>query len=308
MLSTSEANPDQEDDAGHTCIHVACQKGCLITVKELVINHNCSITKGNKERGATAIHLSAFSGHLNVVKFLCTRPNFNPSMKDKNGVTALHCACQANYLEVVKYLVLEQNCSSHMPDNNGKTPIHVAVISNSVDVLNFFKEKNFDTKLPEGLERLSRFEEVAHRFHSVHRSGNDKISIRRHVVDGNMNLVRADIASNPSLVQSLGPHNETLLHCASLAGHLRIVKYLVEEHKCDINAKTIDGSTPIHNSAEKGHTSSLEFLTSQPKCNVEIRDKRGYTPLHLAAKNGHLEICKIICSVAESPEVTDNHE
>ena len=61
---------------------------------------------------------------------------------------------------------------------------------------------------------------------SMQKSGHDFLSVRKHLKEGNLEKLREDISKNPSLLHSLGPQKETLLHNASHTGHLEIVKYL----------------------------------------------------------------------------------
>ena len=54
----------------------------------------------------------------------------------------------------------------------------------------------------------------------------------------------------------------TALHIAALAGHLAVVKLLVER-KCDINSKAQGSFTPLYMAAQENHIDVLKYLLSK---------------------------------------------
>ena len=53
------------------------------------------------------LHLAAFGGHLDIVKYLIPKFADRRFDVDRNGDTCLHWAAQEGHLSVVKYLVEE---------------------------------------------------------------------------------------------------------------------------------------------------------------------------------------------------------
>uniref|UniRef100_A0A1X7SFH1 Uncharacterized protein n=1 Tax=Amphimedon queenslandica TaxID=400682 RepID=A0A1X7SFH1_AMPQE len=124
-------------------------------------------------------------------------------------------------------------------------------------------------------------------------------------------------------------YNERPLHKACESGNVDIVRHLVIDKHCDVNAKGRNGYTPLHYACDNGHFEIVKFLTNQPQCNIEAKasfikirplhlacksgnvdivrhlvidkhcnvnakGRNGYTPLHYACDNGHFEIVKFL--------------
>ena len=114
---------------------------------------------------------------------------------------------------------------------------------------------------------------------------------------------------------SVGDHGVTAIHMAARAGHLEIVRFIIENLQdqnqsaspCRIdsvpqltcgdhfhkNPQNTDGVTPLHLAALNGHFETCAFIIKLVS-NRNPKDKNGNTPLHGAAKRGHLQIYKLI--------------
>ena len=86
----------------------------------------------------------------------------------------------------------------------------------------------------------------------------------------------------------------TPLHHASKNGHLEVVKYLVETHDCNPLCTDMDNSTPLHRAAAYGRLEVLSYFAITQNCSTLIRDSYNDTPLHDAALEGHLKVIKFI--------------
>ena len=105
------------------------------------------------------------------------------------------------------------------------------------------------------------------------------------------------IVNCDSLVNNEG---STLLHLACFSsGNVELVRYLVEEVGCDINAKENNDHTSLHIACEKNQLEIVKFLTSKPKCNRESVSKLGNKPLHLACGlSGNVELVRFLVEEA----------
>ena len=69
------------------------------------------------------LHCAAAEGHLERVKELIEKSQYDPERKTPDGITPLHCASCCGMLEVVKYLVDHLKCNPSPKDNNGECPL-----------------------------------------------------------------------------------------------------------------------------------------------------------------------------------------
>lgn len=100
-LEKYEVNDLQE------CLYVACTRGELADVKDLIENHKCD-PKAKSLSGADALSFASVFGHLDVVKYLVEECGSDPHAQ---GELALITAVRSGDLDLVKYLVEEHECS-----------------------------------------------------------------------------------------------------------------------------------------------------------------------------------------------------
>ncbi|VDD87028.1 unnamed protein product [Enterobius vermicularis] len=84
----------------------------------------------------------------------------------------------------------------------------------------------------------------------------------------------------------------TLLHIASSAGYLNLVKYLLE-NGADASEKGKYESTALHFASIQGHSEVIKCLLENG-ANVNARDFKKLTPLHYASQNGCYEAVKCL--------------
>ena len=85
----------------------------------------------------------------------------------------------------------------------------------------------------------------------------------------------------------------TALHLASANGFIEVVKYLVNELHCDINAKNKSLSTPLSWAAFNGHKSVVEFLLEKG-ADFDVKNVNGKKPSELAYDCGFYDVSDIL--------------
>nr|XP_039272544.1 protein fem-1 homolog CG6966-like [Styela clava] len=85
------------------------------------------------------------------------------------------------------------------------------------------------------------------------------------------------------------------LWCASAAGHLPVVKCLVQ-NKANSNSTTMTNSTPLRAACFDGHLGIVKYLLDH-KADVEIANRHGHTCLMIACYKGHKEIVKTLLEI-----------
>ena len=87
----------------------------------------------------------------------------------------------------------------------------------------------------------------------------------------------------------------TALHLASANGFLDVVKYLINELHCDINAKNKSQSTPLSWAAFNGQKAVVEFLLEKG-ADFDIKNANGKKPSELAYDSGYYDVSDILLS------------
>jgi ankyrin repeat protein len=82
------------------------------------------------------------------------------------------------------------------------------------------------------------------------------------------------------------------LWCAAAAGHLDVVKCLVE-HKAKVNSTTKTKSTPLRAACYDGHLEIVKYLI-QNQADPEIANRHGHTCLMIACYKGHYDIARFL--------------
>ena len=109
------------------------------------------------------------------------------------------------------------------------------------------------------------------------------------LIEVSESLVRHD----QDLLNSVEENNWGALHYACLAGHVDIVKFLVNK-RVNCNKVTIDEWTPLQLCSYLGRADCLSFLLSHPNLLINKLTKFRGTALHLACEAGHLPIVQML--------------
>jgi ankyrin repeat protein len=114
---------------------------------------------------------------------------------------------------------------------------------------------------------------------------------------GDLQRVKALITKHPGCVHSDGipdgTSGYTPLHYASRAGHIDIVKVLIEAGAA-VNAVTsVSLASALHRAAYAGHLKVVEILL-QAGAVVDLEDADGQTALYKATQQGHSEIVELL--------------
>ena len=91
--------------------------------------------------------------------------------------------------------------------------------------------------------------------------------------------------------------DNTSLHYAARLGKYKMVKYLVNKHKCDPNIRGTKGRTPVHVASCIGNLNIVRYLIEDCNCSPTTLDDEQVAPLDMAVRNGHLDIMKYLHEV-----------
>ena len=219
-------------------------------------NGHLDVVKYLLERGANihaqddwALIGSAAKGHLNVVKYLLERGADIHAHYDY----ALRWNAEEGHLHIVKYLV-ERGANIHAQDDYALK----WSAEGHLDVVKYLVERGAD----------------------IH--AQDDMALRFSAEKGYLEIVKYLVESGADIYA----RNDEALRESARNGHLNVVKYLVESG-ADIHAKNDEA---LRLSAEKGHLNVVKYLV-ESGADIHTEDDEA---LRSSALEGHLKIVKYL--------------
>lgn len=103
---------------------------------------------------------------------------------------------------------------------------------------------------------------------------------------GRVEMVKAVIAKDASLVNVVDGEVRTCLHLACNAGHLEVVKALCREEGVQLANKDRKGFTCLALAAMSGYKEIVDVLLEKDQSLASIRDRSGKSPFDLAVEFG----------------------
>ena len=138
ILIDAKVPLDQQDGTGRTALHLSSWFDHSNVVSLLISSG------ANKEvtdfAGHTPLHLACWFGHIETAKILLNA-GANINALDQVGRTPLHFACQHNRPNIVQ-LLLEKGANTKLKDVNGKTPEAVATEYSCVEIVELLQKHN----------------------------------------------------------------------------------------------------------------------------------------------------------------------
>merc|ERR1719273_1642531 len=127
-------------------------------------------------------------------------------------------------------------------------------------------------------------------------------------LEGELELVKktAREVPNPSAANDEGI---TALHNAICAGHIDIVRFLVE-FGCDVNAQDSDGWTPLHCAASCNNLEMVKFLVEHGACifATTLSDRETAAEKCEEEEEGYRGCFEYLCSIQENLGIMNNGE
>ncbi|KRY15716.1 Serine/threonine-protein kinase TNNI3K, partial [Trichinella patagoniensis] len=214
-LLEKEADVHQIDWASFTPLHLASYFGFTEIVRLLLLfSSNPNSLTGVQD---TPLHLAALKGHYETVELLLSKPELCVVWPNQEKSTVFHYCAQFGHLEIMKLLLDDIqrydiiSACVHEGNLYGDTPLHNACYSNQFEIVKLL----------------------------ISRSGFDCLSKE------NM-------------------FSETPLHAACTAGkNVDLIGYLLKQPGVNVNCQGRDGHTPLHSACYNGHLKVVKFLLDQ---------------------------------------------
>ena len=132
MLLQKGANITAKNKEDASAIHLAAREGNLQIVK-LLINKQPSVVKDKNKSGETPLHIAAEYKKSQVVSELLEH-RADAIVYDHQKSTPLHIACQNGDISIAK-LLIKNHDSCNLQDKNGLTPLHLAIKNKNPNII-----------------------------------------------------------------------------------------------------------------------------------------------------------------------------
>ncbi|EDL81315.1 rCG31461 [Rattus norvegicus] len=241
-----------------------------------------------KNQGRTALQVAAYLGQVELVRLLL-QARASVDLLDEEGNTALHYTAMGNQPEATR-LLLSAGCGVDAQNGTRSTALHVAVQRGFLEVVKILCEHGCDVNLPDAHADTP--------LHSAISAGAGASSI----VEVLTEVPGIDVTATNS-------QGFTLLHHASLKGHVLAVRKILARARQLVDAKKEDGFTALHLAALNNHREVAQVLIREGRCDVNVRNRKLQSPLHLAVQQAHLGLVPLLvdagCNVNTEDEEGD---
>ncbi|EQC25979.1 hypothetical protein SDRG_16167 [Saprolegnia diclina VS20] len=277
------ADPNWQNEEGHTPLYIACQRGHESMVNSL-ISYGADIHKCST-RGETVLHVASRFGHIKVFRALLWRKGLSVDQRDNEGRTALYIACRYGHVAIVEKIAFARTLLGRRPDldqraNDGTSALFTACEHGQDHLVNLLM---WNGASPTGEDNEGRTPLYIASLH------------------GHKAIVRDLLLYRWGNVRQATKRGETPLHAASSRGHDAVVQILLVAG-ASVDQCNDRGQTPLWIAAKEGHLSTLYLLVGKSNANVDHADELGRTPLFMAVESGHLDIVKFL--ISEGANVT----
>ncbi|XP_053275231.1 85/88 kDa calcium-independent phospholipase A2 isoform X1 [Pleuronectes platessa] len=259
--------------AGQTPLHLACERGDLVCVKEL-LDESQARTDIRDRNGETPMHFAAKQDSPAVIQVLCSRLCSGVNELNSNGETPLHVACRMGRMEAVKAL-LDGGAKCGVVGGTGY-PIHSAMK---------YSEKGCVQEILKADPGQLQAEDSLYGGTPLHWAKTAEMC--------------RILLEHGCAVNYLSKTGESALHILTKRGRFEASMVLLT-HGANANLKGQDGNTALHLAMKMDHMELIKALMVFG-ADVEIHNDLGETPGLIAARTSKGPNRKILldmlCSV-----------
>jgi ankyrin repeat protein len=265
---------------GDNCklLHEAARGNHIQTVRTLVdLGASCDIEDAN---GKTVLHESAEAGRLEVAKLIVERQEMSCrenefecnvlldrataklnrlNVRDNEGNTPFHLAAAAGNTKLLDYLL---SAGSDLRSSNvrGEYPLTLAARYGRNDSVELLLQRQCVVKCEDIMTS----------------------AMTAAIVAGHVDTTSLLLRSGAPVS---GGKNEKPIHAASRTGQMDIVIQLLQ-HGASLNCRTDSGNTALHLASEAGHLRLVKYLVELESDQLETPNYESETSPQLAARNG----------------------
>ncbi len=303
LLGQKNINVNAFHEHGFTSLNLAVSRGHLKVVQEFLKHSDIDVKLDNENKNIpTPLYVAVSNGHLKIVQELLKHSNIDV-------YKSLTFAVNNGHLKIVQDLLkhIDVNKYLTLAVSKGHLKIVRELLKHSnIDVYSVDKDGYNILQLAckEGKEKIvkliidiigkqSRDKLIAY-INTPTNSGETPLVIA--VKAGHVNIVKHLVENGAEVNQGDKECKITPLHWAVKRGRLQVTELLLQQKDIDVKATDKLGWTPLHIAAGNSHLNIVELLVKHKQIHLNATNKDGYTPLHLAAINGHLKVVDLLLS------------
>ena len=323
LVNEYKLDPNFKSSDGMQAVHYAADVGAIDVLEYLIEDCGCDLSTVSGIINMNVFHFSAANGHFSFIKTIIDHyPQYTSLLHSTNnkGVLPIHYASHSGIIQLVTFLIDEMKCDITTKDKKGVTCVIWACMSGNLDLVKILiKQYKCNPRISGGIASLV----VAVTYGNVHTLQWLRQEYRINVamyqkgklifaaIKLNYLYCLKHLLNNYSFdINATDPTDgtqSTLLHLACQKGHVATVLYLTSLHKCDISAKTSNGSTALHLACKSCSLPILKHLVEECHMDLIIRDYNGMAPVHVACEAGSLSLVKYIIEHSSlSLDITDS--
>ena len=265
LVNEYKLDPYVEDSIGMQAVHYAAQVGTIDVLEYLIKDCGCDLSTVGGIHNENVFHHSAWDGHYSLIKYIIDcYPQYTSllhSTDDDNALT-IHYACTSGVIQLVTFLIDVMKCDVTTENKSGYTCVMHACQSGNLDLVKLL------IKTYKLNPRIS--------------AGKGTSSLSAAVIYGNVYILEW---LRQEYHISVAMFNDGLLpFAAARYNHLYCLKHLLNNYSFDINAtdpREDTQPTLLHLACQEGHVAIVLYLTSIPKCDISAKTSNGSTAHHL---------------------------
>ena len=282
FLIRSGADPGALSEDGSTILHEAAFSGKLDMVK-YVSDHCPEMFEIANVRTYLAVHFAAQEGHLDVLMHILSMGE-GPVPDTCENQTILHISAYNGRMNIVQYICNKHTEMLCKKDLNGALASHYAARGGFMDILDLLLSKGPDvcatTSTGATILHLAAF-------------------------DGKVDAVKHICNKYPKLLHKLDNTGHDVAHYGAGSGNLDLLKFVIEQG-LDPMAVTSNGSTLLLKAAVGGKLEIVEFICSAYPDMLDICDEFGCNALHYSACGGYIDVLQYLCTFGLDPMIKTN--
>lgn len=212
--------------------------------------------------------------------------------KTIKGCTLLHLACKeaSSSMEILEILLQRDEIDINAQDAHGWTPLMYAVAANHIQAM----QRLFNIRTCD----INAKSKASHTALMISCSSTELHAC----TEALLRHAGIDVTTSDA-------HGWTALHVAARKASAATVRLLVNDGRCDVNARTTGaGLTPLHIATKRADTDVIKALLASYRCNPNLSTTiHKWTSMHIAAREDNIPVFQLLRDSGGDPTLPDSN-